>query len=360
MGSVVISGATSGAITLAVPAEAGTHTVTIPAATGQLLNSGDLSSAGDTSAGDAAAIGYTAAEGLILTGQGSTSDVTIKNDADATVLSIPTGTTNVGIGTTAPGAKLSSDVSGTSSLCALNLTNSGSGTGAGVGVAINFGLATTLLGSFGKIEVLNETATTGSNSYMAFSTRGGDTLAERMRIASNGYVGIGITNPAALLDVPGTAYINAILGGRTNGAGNFHIDSTGSGAVYLNWYSGSGGVVVANGAGASGVITASAFNVSDRNEKENIEYFSEGLNKILQLKPAKFNFIGKENTESGLIAQDVQEVIPEMLGSYTKVDAEEPTLTLSNTILFPYLINAIKEQQTTIEALEARITALEA
>ena len=47
---------------------------------------------GDTAAGDNAAIGYTSAEGLILTGQGSTSDVTIKNDADATVLSIPTGT----------------------------------------------------------------------------------------------------------------------------------------------------------------------------------------------------------------------------------------------------------------------------
>ena len=38
--------------------------------------------AGDTAAGDNAAIGYTSAEGLILTGQGSTSDVTIKNDAD--------------------------------------------------------------------------------------------------------------------------------------------------------------------------------------------------------------------------------------------------------------------------------------
>ena len=57
---------------------------------------------GDTAAGDNAAIGYTSAEGLILTGQGSTSDVTIKNDADATVLSIPTGTTNGGIGTTSP------------------------------------------------------------------------------------------------------------------------------------------------------------------------------------------------------------------------------------------------------------------
>jgi hypothetical protein len=50
---------------------------------------------GDTSAGDNAAIGYTSAEGLILTGQGSTNDVTIKNDADADVLEIPTGTTNV-------------------------------------------------------------------------------------------------------------------------------------------------------------------------------------------------------------------------------------------------------------------------
>ena len=49
----------------------------------------------DTSSGDNAAIGYTSAEGLILTGQGSTNDVTIKNDADETVLSIPTGTTNV-------------------------------------------------------------------------------------------------------------------------------------------------------------------------------------------------------------------------------------------------------------------------
>jgi hypothetical protein len=33
---------------------------------------------GDTAAGDNAAIGYTAAEGLILTGQGSTSDITLK------------------------------------------------------------------------------------------------------------------------------------------------------------------------------------------------------------------------------------------------------------------------------------------
>ena len=61
------------------------------------LTAGTLNADGDTAAGDNAAIGYTAAEGLILTGQGSTNDVTIKNDADADVLEIPTGTTNVAI-----------------------------------------------------------------------------------------------------------------------------------------------------------------------------------------------------------------------------------------------------------------------
>ena len=49
----------------------------------------------DTSASDNAAMGYTSAAGLILTGQGSTNDITIRNDAGATVMVIPTGTQNV-------------------------------------------------------------------------------------------------------------------------------------------------------------------------------------------------------------------------------------------------------------------------
>ena len=55
---------------------------------------GALTVSGDTVVGDNATIGYTATEGLVITGQGSTNDVTIKNDADTAVISIPTGTTN--------------------------------------------------------------------------------------------------------------------------------------------------------------------------------------------------------------------------------------------------------------------------
>jgi hypothetical protein len=66
--------------------------------TGDITASGGtLGATGDTAAGDDAAIGYTSAEGIIITGQGSTNDVTIKNDADADVITIATGTTNVDI-----------------------------------------------------------------------------------------------------------------------------------------------------------------------------------------------------------------------------------------------------------------------
>ncbi len=67
-------------------------TVTSAKLSGDLTLPGKLTAAGDTAAGDNASIGYTATEGLILTGQGSTSDITIKNDADQNVMTNPTGT----------------------------------------------------------------------------------------------------------------------------------------------------------------------------------------------------------------------------------------------------------------------------
>ena len=98
MSSVSITGGTVTGITINSSAIGGST----PAAGAftTLDATGDVTGAnfqpdGDTAAGDDAAIGYTSAEGLILTGQGSTNDVTIKNDADADVLEIPTGTTNV-------------------------------------------------------------------------------------------------------------------------------------------------------------------------------------------------------------------------------------------------------------------------
>ena len=54
-----------------------------------------LNATGPTSSGDNAAMGYTSSGGLILTGQGSSYDVTVKNDIDSDVLRIPTGSKEV-------------------------------------------------------------------------------------------------------------------------------------------------------------------------------------------------------------------------------------------------------------------------
>ena len=104
---VYLDGAGSGAavldaltdLTIAGTFNAGTNIVAGGAvqAGADITASGTLQATGDTAAGDDAAIGFTSAEGIIVTGQGSTNDITLKNDADADVLVVPTGTTNVDI-----------------------------------------------------------------------------------------------------------------------------------------------------------------------------------------------------------------------------------------------------------------------
>ena len=89
VGTLEVTGA--GAIDGALTAGGGV------AVTGNVTATGTVEPAGDTSASDAAAFGYTSVLGAIITGQGSTNDVTLVNDADATVLGIATGTTNVDV-----------------------------------------------------------------------------------------------------------------------------------------------------------------------------------------------------------------------------------------------------------------------
>ena len=100
-----------------------------------------IEATGDTSANDNAAMGYTATEGLILTGQGSTNDVTIKNDADADVAKIPTGTTDFDIAAhdgSSTGLKLGGTLV-TATATDLNASGNATTTGKAIAMAIVFG-----------------------------------------------------------------------------------------------------------------------------------------------------------------------------------------------------------------------------
>ena len=105
----------------------------------------------DTAAGDNANIGYTAAEGLILTGQGSTNDVTIKNDADADVIKIATGATNVDIVGDVTAATLNAD------------GDTSAGDNAAIGYTAGEGLILTGQGSTDDITIKNDADTTVLN-----------------------------------------------------------------------------------------------------------------------------------------------------------------------------------------------------
>ena len=121
-----------------------TGTVNVTVA-GDLTAAGTLKATGDTAAGDGAALGFTAAEGLILTGQGSTNDVTIKNDADADVIEIPTGTVNVTV---------AGDLTAAGTLKATGDTAAGDG--AALGFTAAEGLILTGQGSTNDVTIKND------------------------------------------------------------------------------------------------------------------------------------------------------------------------------------------------------------
>jgi len=105
--------------------------------------------------------------------------------------------------------------------------------------------------------------------------------------------------------------------------------------------------------GASGNITA--FYSSDKRLKENIVEIKDGLSIVNQLRPVKFDwkedspFAHLKPTEYGLIAQEVEEVIPEVVGrmkqDYRGVKYEG---------LVPLLIQSIKDLTKRVEDLEER------
>jgi hypothetical protein len=109
--------------------------------------------------------------------------------------------------------------------------------------------------------------------------------------------------------------------------------------------------------------------VSDERVKTNIQDYTTGLTEILQINPKTFDYNGKAGFDTttgniGIIAQDVKDIMPETINTYeaklNEDDAEETELFNfdSHPIQFA-LINAVKELNAKIEALEAKIQTLE-
>ena len=105
----------------------------------------------------------------------------------------------------------------------------------------------------------------------------------------------------------------------------------------------------------SGVATATDFNsTSDINLKDNIKIIDDPLAKVLQLNGVSFDWKDTGQSSAGVIAQDVERVMPSIIR-----DNSTGYKSLNYNGLIGLLIEAVKEQNETIEVLKQKINTLE-
>ena len=104
----------------------------------------------------------------------------------------------------------------------------------------------------------------------------------------------------------------------------------------------------------TGVATAQDFDaLSDINYKENINTVNNALLKVEQMRGVKFDWKDNGLPSAGLIAQDVEKYLPEL------VTSRENTKSLNYNGIIGVLVEAIKEQQKQIDELKQTIQNLD-
>ena len=183
--------------------------------------------------------------------------------------------------------------------------------------------------------------TTGSNNIALGYQAGASLTTGNFNIAI-GHPGVADEGNTLRL---GTPYIGPAWnqGGQNRAfiAGITGVTSTGGAAVYIN------------SSGQLGTLTSSL------RFKENIQPMADLSSRILNLRPVTFTYkaeYGGGGLQYGLIAEEVDQVIPEM----TVRDKDGQIETVAYQMLPPMLLNEAQKQHKAIEALQAENQSLKA
>ena len=226
-----------------------------------------------------------------------------------------------------------------------------------------------------------------TDGALAFLRYESGSATERVRISDSGFFLVGKTSVTTYGGINAQTYVSVpsgvqrwttvqeCLGTSPQGVAVFYTTDANSGAnepFYFN-ANGTNRFLVKSNGGISN-YQANDTNLSDRREKTNFALAKSYLNTICSIPVQTFNYIDQNREEDdgltlGVVAQDVQEVAPELVKETDWGTKEEPKMRLSiyQTDLQYALMKSIQElkaindtQAETINALTARIVALEA
>ena len=156
--------------------------------------------------------------------------------------------------------------------------------------------------------------------------------------------------------------------------GTSRFGTSGSGQItYIQFVNNNGASITGS---ISGNASSTAFNTSsDYRLKENESLISDGITRLKQLKPYRFNWKSDSSTiVDGFFAHEVSSIVPESItGTKDAVAVQEDVdkgiadaigepiyQSIDQAKLVPLLVAAVKEAVTKIETLEIKVAALEA
>lgn len=308
-------------------------------------------------------------------------DYVIKESSTNDVMSFQGGlfhnfsNNRIGIGTASPSSKLHLESGNAHNKLSITSTASG---GTGYDAAID------LLGSATNSEVQLNMGINGDadreqiktyQSAMSFRTNN----AERMRLHSTGKLTVGSTptdsNGVIEANYTGNAFTLYLTATQQNYFG-FASSETGGQAWSFrtagsgNYGSANGDLIIYNGSStefmrfdqSASTINGDFNDTSDIGLKENITDTTDGLSKLLQLQPRKFDWKdeGKRNNVNGFIAQEVETVLPdEVIGDdYDEKNPSHGHKSINTSGLLTVAVKSIQEQQVLIEALQKEVEEL--